>query len=46
VLGYRLDADGFVGVCVPALTDGGQRMVAILNPANEIILFGYGKVPV
>jgi len=26
--------------------DGGQRMVAILNPANEIILFGYGKVPV
>ncbi len=42
-LSYKLSAEGFAGACVPALMDGGQRMVAILNPDNEAILFGFGK---
>ncbi len=42
-LSYRLSAEGIAGVCVPAVMDDGQRMVAILNPDNEAILFGFGK---
>jgi len=42
-LSYRLGAEGYAGACVPALMDDGQRMVAILNPDNEAILFGFGK---
>ena len=42
-LSYRLSAEGIAGVCVPAMMDGGQRMVAILNPDNEAVLFGFGK---
>ncbi len=42
-LSYRLGAEGYAGACVPALMDNGQRMVAILNPDNEAILFGFGK---
>ncbi len=42
-LSYRLSAEGIVGACVPATMDDGQRMVAILNPDNEAILFGFGK---
>ncbi len=42
-LSYRLSAEGFAGACVPAMMDDGQRMVAILNPDNEAILFGFGK---
>ncbi len=42
-LSYRLSAEGFAGACVPAMMDGGQRLVAILNPDNDAILFGFGK---
>jgi hypothetical protein len=42
-LSYRLSAEGFAGACVPAVMDGGQRLVAILNPDNDDILFGFGK---
>ena len=42
-LSYKLSAEGFAGACVPALMNDGQRMVAILNPNNEAILFGFGK---
>jgi hypothetical protein len=42
-LSYRLSAEGLAGACVPAMMDDGQRMVAILNPDNEAILFGFGK---
>ncbi len=42
-LSYRLSAEGIAGACVPAMMDDGQRMVAILNPDNEAILFGFGK---
>ena len=42
-LSYRLSAEGFVGACVPAMMDDGQRLVAILNPDNEAILFGFGN---
>ena len=42
-LSYRLGAEGIAGVCVPAVMDDGQRMVAILNPDNDEILFGFGK---
>ncbi len=42
-LSYKLSAEGLAGACVPATMDDGQRMVAILNPDNEAILFGFGK---
>ena len=42
-LSYRLSVPGFAGACVSAMMDDGQRMVAILNPDNEAILFGFGK---
>ncbi len=42
-LSYRLGAEGLAGACVPAMMDDGQRMVAILNPDNQAILFGFGK---
>ncbi len=45
-LSYRLSVAGFAGACVSAMMDDGQRMVAILNPDNEAILFGFGKAPV
>ncbi len=42
-LSYKLCAEGIAGACVPAVMDDGQHMVAILNPDNEAILFGFGK---
>ncbi len=42
-LSYRLSAEGLAGACVPAVMDGGERLVAILNPDNDDILFGFGK---
>ncbi len=42
-LSYKLSAEGLAGACVPAVMDDGQRMVAILNPDNDAILFGFGK---
>ncbi len=42
-LSYKLGAEGVAGACVPTLMDDGQRMVAILSPDNEAILFGFGK---
>jgi len=40
-----VDAEGFAGGYVRALMDIDQLMVAI-QPDNEGILFGLGKVPV
>ncbi len=42
-LSYKLSAEGLAGACVPAMMDDGQRLVAILNPDNDAILFGFGK---
>ncbi len=42
-LSYRLSAEGIAGACVSTAIDDGPRMVAILNPNNEAILFGVGK---
>ncbi len=42
-LSYKLSAEGVAGACVPAVMGDGQCMVAILNPDNEAILFGFGK---
>ncbi len=42
-LSYKLSAEGLAGACVPAVMDDGQRLVAILNPDNDDILFGFGK---
>ncbi len=42
-LSYKLSAEGLAGACVPAVMDDGQRMVAILNPDNDAILFDFGK---
>ena len=42
-LSYKLNAEGLAGACVPAVMDDGQCLVAILNPDNDAILFGFGK---
>ena len=42
-LSYKLSADGLAGACVPAMMNDGQYLVAILNPDNNDILFGFGK---
>ncbi len=42
-LSYKLGAEGLAGACVPAVMDDGQRLVAILNPDNDDIHFGFGK---
>ncbi len=42
-LSYKLSAQSLGGACIPAIMDDGERMAAILNPENEIILFGFGK---
>ncbi len=42
-LSYKLSAEGLAGACVPAVMEDGQRLVAILNPDNDDILFGVGK---
>ena len=42
-LSYKLSAEGLAGACVPAMMDDGQCLVAILNPANSDILFGFGR---
>jgi hypothetical protein len=42
-LSYKLGSEGLAGACVPAVMDDGQRLVAILNPDNDDILFGFGK---
>ena len=42
-LSYKLSAEGLAGACVPAVMDDGQRLVAILNPDNDDIHFGFGK---
>ncbi len=42
-LSYKLSAEGLAGACVPAVMEDGQRLVAILNPDNDDILFGFGK---
>ncbi len=42
-LSYRLSAEGLAGVCVPAMMDDGQHMIAILNSDNDAIFFGFGK---
>ncbi len=42
-LSYKLSAEGLAGACVPAVMEDGQRLVAILNPDNDDILFVFGK---
>ncbi len=42
-ISYRLIAKGIAGACVPAMMDDGRRLVAILNPDNDAIIFGFGK---
>lgn len=41
--GYRLLHEGLAGACVPIRCDDGERMVAILNPSNDDILFAFGR---
>jgi hypothetical protein len=42
-LSYKLSAQSLGGACVPAIMDDGERMAAILNPENDVILFGFGR---
>ncbi len=41
-LSYKLSETGIAGACIPVELDGGERMVAILDPQNEDILLGFG----
>ncbi len=41
-LSYKLSETGIAGACIPVEIDGGERMVAILDPDNEGILLGFG----
>ena len=41
--GYKLLHEGLAGACVPVDCEDGERMVAILNPSNENILFAFGR---
>ena len=42
-LSYKLSETGIAGACIPVELDGGERMVAILDPDNEDILLGFGR---
>jgi hypothetical protein len=41
--GYQLLHEGLAGACVPVRCDDGERMLVILNPSNDDILFAFGK---
>lgn len=41
--GYKLLDKGLAGACVRVTCDDGERMVTILNPANDDILFAFGR---
>ena len=42
-LSYKLAGKGIAGAGIPVELDGGERMVAILDPDNEDILLGFGR---
>ena len=42
-LSYKLAGKGLTGAGIPVELDGGERMVAILDPDNEDILLGFGR---
>ena len=42
-LSYKLAGKGIAGAGVPVELDGGERMVAILDPDNGDILLGFGR---
>jgi len=41
--GYKLLHDGLAGASIPVDCDDGERMVVILNPSNDDILFAFGR---
>ena len=42
-LGYKLLHEGIAGASIRVDCDDGERMVAILNPDNDDILFAFGR---
>ncbi len=43
-LSYKLSAEGIAGVCVQAVMDDGQRLVAILDPNNDPFFLALAKM--
>ena len=41
--GYKLSEKGLVGAAIPSETEDGELMVAVLDPDNSDLLFGFGK---
>jgi len=40
---YKLMDQGRAGACIPVETDDGEVMVAVLDPENEDLLYGFGR---
>ena len=41
--GYKLNAKGLVGACIPVEVESGDWAVAILDPGNADIMYGFGR---
>ncbi len=40
---YKLMDKGLAGACIPVETEEGELMVAVLDPDNEDLLYGFGR---
>ncbi|MDH3472085.1 MAG: hypothetical protein OEM59_00215 [Rhodospirillales bacterium] len=40
---YKMIHDGIAGACIPVETEDGELMVAVLDPENEDLLYGFGR---
>jgi hypothetical protein len=40
---YKLSEKGLVGASIPTETEDGELMVAVLDPENTDLLYGFGK---
>lgn len=40
---YKLMHEGLAGACIPVETEDGEVMVAVLDPDNEDLLYGFGR---
>ncbi len=41
--GYKLNAIGSVGACIPVEIESGDWAVAVLDPENADIMYGFGR---
>lgn len=40
---YKMMDQGIAGACIPVETEDGELMVAVLDPENEDLLYGFGR---